>query len=123
MFDFPKVEGSFMPKVEISEENGLVKISSDLPGLTKDDIKVVVSKDNVLSISGERKAEESKEEEKDGRKIHRTEKHYGRFVRRFELPPGTDASKIDVKFQNGVLDIVIPKSEEKLDDHVLHIKD
>jgi HSP20 family protein len=114
----------FVAKTDVSESDSHFKVSVDLPGLKKEEIKVFVSKNGVLTIEGERKHEEEKNEEKEGGiKMHRVEKSYGKFSRRFELPQGTDPTKIDVSFSDGVLVVNIPKTAQNTpNEHVLEIK-
>lgn len=98
------------PAVDIEEEKDKYVVKADIPGLKHDDIKVEVD-DGVLKISGERKYEK-KEEDKE-KKYHYYERSYGSFERRFVLPSGVDSEKIDAKYENGVLEIQIPKIESK----------
>ena len=72
--------------------------------MAKEDVSVRVE-DGVLSISGERKTEEEKNE----KKIHRAERSYGRFDRSFRVPENADASKVTARFKDGVLQVVLPK--------------
>jgi HSP20 family protein len=95
------------PAVDIVETPEEFQVKTDLPEMNKDDIKVAVE-DNTLRISGERKHEK----EEKGKKYHRTERYYGTFMRAFTLPENVDASKLDAKFQNGVLTVRVPKTEK-----------
>ncbi|KAL3680380.1 hypothetical protein R1sor_023336 [Riccia sorocarpa] len=81
---------------------------ADLPGLKKEEIKIQLADDGVLSISGERKKE--KIDEKDS--YRREERSYGKFYRQFRLPPNTKHNDISAKVENGVLTVSVPKSEE-----------
>jgi len=90
---------------EETDEAYLYKL--DMPGMEKDAISVEV-KDNVLTISGERK--EQVEEEKDGQTVKR-EIVYGSFTRAVTLPGNADGEKITSKYDNGVLTITVPKKE------------
>ncbi len=122
----PSFSSMFSPKTDLSETSDHFRISVDLPGLKREEVRVTVSKDNVLTIEGERKQESEKEEEgKEGAKIYRSEKSYGRFMRRFELPFGVEASAIEVSFKNGVLEVLVPKPKgaPKQDEQVLEIKE
>lgn len=101
-------ETIWAPAVNEKEDEKAYYVEVDLPGVKKEDINVEV-KDNVLTISGERKF---KKEEKDKGYV-RTESFFGRFERRFTLPSDADAEKIDAKVEDGVLYITIPKIEEK----------
>ncbi|KAL3675211.1 hypothetical protein R1sor_025159 [Riccia sorocarpa] len=80
----------------------------DIPGMKKEDVKVQVSDDGVLSISGERHKE--KIEEKDT--YRREERAFGKFFRQFRLPSDAKHQDICAKVDNGVLTVCVPKSEE-----------
>ncbi len=76
--------------------------------MTASDVKVQLTDNNTLTISGSRKQEH--EEKTD--KMHRVERSYGRFSRSFSLPPDADASKITANVDNGVVHVTIPKMKE-----------
>lgn len=101
---------AWAPQIEVLQHNGDLTVRADLPGLTKDDVKVELT-DEALSISGERK--EEKEEKREG--FYRSERSYGTFYRQIPLPPGVDADKATATFNNGVLEVTIqvPKSESR----------
>ena len=111
LFNYPacevESESAFIPRVDIKEEKDSVSITFELPGLDKSDIKVLV-KDNVLSVSGERKFE--KEEKENG--YLRSEIRSGSFSRSFTLPDYVDEEKIQADYKNGMLVIRMPKVEE-----------
>ncbi|WP_020403322.1 Hsp20/alpha crystallin family protein [Gracilimonas tropica] len=100
---------SFVPSVDISETENSFEISVALPGMKKEDISVDLD-DGRLTISGERKFEK----EDEGKNYHRLESGFGTFSRSFQLPDNIDESSIEAKYENGVLDITINKSEEKV---------
>src|SRR5579883_1343539 len=79
---------SLLPRLEVTERGGKLVVRADLPGLTKDDVKVEVREDN-LCIAGERRQE--REEKRKG--FYRSERSYGRFYREVPLPEGVDASR------------------------------
>jgi HSP20 family protein len=99
---------AWVPPIEVRHHNGEMTVRADLPGLTKDDVKVEVTKE-ALSISGERK--EEREEKREG--YYRSERSYGRFYRQIPLPEGATTDKATATFRNGVLEVTIqvPKSE------------
>ncbi len=97
----------WIPPVDIRETENAFICTADLPGLTKDDIEVTVE-DGVLSISGERSLENVDNENSQMRRIERS---YGSFRRSFTLPTGVDAGKVEAKFQDGVLNLTLPKAE------------
>ena len=99
---------SLYPPVDITESDSGYKISADLPGLSKEDIRVNMEND-VLTISGEKKLEMEKQEK--GRYYH-FERGYGKFCRSFSLPANVDSTHIDAKFTNGVLEVSLKKTEE-----------
>lgn len=98
-----RVEAEWAPHIEVKEHDGRLLVRADLPGLTKDDIKVEMT-DDTLTIQGERK--EEKKEEREGYSY--SECSYGRFYRTIPLPEGVDTSKVTAEFQNGVLEVGIP---------------
>lgn len=94
----------FNPLVDIEENDEMYLVSTDLPGLKKEDIKIDVSGNN-LKISGERRREVKEE--------GYYERSAGRFMRSFTLPEHVDAKRIEANFEDGVLRIVLPKTEVK----------
>jgi HSP20 family protein len=106
MFD---MEDNFIPRMDVSESDQEVRITTDLPGLDEKDIHLTIE-NNRLTVSGEKKAET---EEKD-RTYHRVERHYGSFSRIIDLPEGVDPDKIEASFKKGVLEIIIPKPAESV---------
>jgi len=95
----------FMPPVDIEESDSEFLVRADLPDVKKEEIKIHVQ-DGVLTIEGERR----KEKEEKGRRFHKIEREYGRFVRRFALPTEVDAEKVRADFKDGVLNVVLPKA-------------
>jgi HSP20 family protein len=102
------LDGSLYPNVDITESDSGYRISADLPGLSREDIKVSVE-DGVLAISGEKKHEVEKRE-KD--RYYHFERSYGKFCRSFSLPANVDNANIDAKYNNGVLEVLLKKTEE-----------
>lgn len=96
----------FSPACEVTETDSDYKISFDLPGLKKDEIKIEM-KDNTLSVFGERKRETTEKKEK----VQRYEKSYGYFRRSFSLPTNVVSEKVAAKYDNGVLELTVPKAE------------
>lgn len=97
---------TWLPAVDIYESDDAFVATADLPGLKKDDIDVSIE-DNVLTVSGERKFEQSEGEGT----FRRVERSYGTFRRSFTLPRGVDSAKVEAKFEDGVLTLTLPKSE------------
>lgn len=99
--EFDNVE--WMPQIEMLQNNGQLVVRADLPGLTKNDVKVELTND-MLTISGERKQE--KEEKREG--FYRSERSYGSFYRQVPLPEGVKTESANAIFHNGVLEITMP---------------
>ena len=99
--------GGFLPTVDLVETEGQFEVTVDLPGLKPEEVTVEL-KSGELWISGKR--EEEKEEE--GKTYHRVERSQGEFRRVLPLPESIDEEKINAHFENGVLKVVVPKSEE-----------
>ena len=99
---------SFVPKVDIVENDKAYEVHVAVPGMNKDDFKIDLN-DNFLTVSGERKFAKEKNENN----FHSIETQYGTFSRSFSLPENADASQIDAKYNNGILEITIPKDEKK----------
>lgn len=95
---------TFVPATEVDENDSHYLISMDVPGVKKEDITIDVT-NNILTISGERKREE-RVQTKSG---HWVEKAYGSFQRSFSLPTTVDADHIQAHYQDGVLELSLPK--------------
>jgi HSP20 family protein len=93
-------EGLWSPQIEMLERDGQLIVRADLPGLTKDDVKVELSND-AITIEGERKGER----EEKGEGYYRSERSYGKFYRRLPVPEGVDVKDANATFRNGVLEI------------------
>jgi HSP20 family protein len=98
----------WVPAMDLVETEDHLVLRADLPGLEQDDVNVEV-KDGVLTISGERRAEQ--EQKSEG--FHRVERAFGSFSRSLLLPDGIDAEKVAADFDKGVLEVRIPKPEER----------
>jgi len=98
----------WVPPMDLVETDDHLVLRADLPGLDCDDVNIEV-KDGVLTVSGERKAEH--EERADG--FYRVERASGGFSRSMSLPQDVDAERIDASFDKGVLEVRIPKPEER----------
>lgn len=96
------------PAADIVERDDEYLIKAELPGVDRDDIDIHLEND-VLTITGERKDEETKETDK----THRVERFYGRFSRSFRVPDDVDASGIKAESSDGVLKLHLPKTETK----------
>ena len=99
---------TFVPKVDIIENENSYELHFAAPGLSKEDFNIEL-KDNSLTVSGERKFSNEKKE----KNYHSIETQYGSFVRSFQLPENVDGAKIEAKYNNGILELTIPKDEKK----------
>ena len=104
---FQGLKEAWAMAMDVSEDESNVIVKADLPGLKKEEIKISLE-DNILTIRGERKAEEEKKD----RNYHRIERSYGTFERSMDLDVAVDESKIKATYQDGVLEIVLPRKEK-----------
>ena len=98
---------AWSPAVDITEHQNEYLVKMELPGVSKDDVKISIQ-DNLLSVHGEKKQEK---ELKDA-KVHRMERSWGSFDRTFTLPSSVKADGIDAVYKDGILSITLPKAEE-----------
>ncbi len=94
--------------VDIIDEEDKIKVIADLPGFSKEDIEIYLE-DGDLVIKAERK----EEIEEKGKNYIRQERRFGEIYRRITLPEEVDAEKIKAKYNNGVLEIELPKTTKK----------
>jgi HSP20 family protein len=113
-FDQPNPTGRagagrrWIPAMDLVETGDHYVLRADLPGLSDEDVNVQLE-DNVLTISGERKAEQETQQEG----YYRLERAFGGFSRTLTLPDGVDPDGVQARFDRGVLEIRIPKPEQK----------
>lgn len=100
---------SFVPRVDIVENEKAFEIHVAVPGMNKDEFKVDLN-DNYLTVSGERKLTQEKKEDS----FHSIETQFGTFSRSFSLPDNVDAAKINATYVNGILVINVPKDAKKI---------
>ena len=93
------------PRVDIVEDEKEILVKAELPEMKKEDVKVEVL-DGVLTIEGER----AQEKEEKGKKFHKVERSYGKFVRQFALPAEVEAAKVEAEYKDGVLNVHLPKT-------------
>jgi HSP20 family protein len=98
----------WVPSMDLVETEDHFVLRADLPGMSEADVSIELE-DNVLTLSGERKAEH--EEKKEG--YYRVERSFGQFRRSLTLPDGIDPEGIAATFDKGVLEVRIPKPEER----------
>ena len=98
---------AWAPAVDISERKDAYLVAAELPGMKADDLEITFE-DGLLTIQGERRfAHDSAEE-----KMHRTERYYGAFRRSITLPSHVEADKIEASVQDGVLQVLVPKTPD-----------
>ncbi len=98
---------SFMPPVDIYEDENHLVLKVEVPGMQEKDIEVSLE-NNVLTVRGERKLEKEEKEEN----FHRIERRYGAFTRSFTLPNTVDTDKVNAEYTNGLLHIRLAKRAE-----------
>jgi HSP20 family protein len=97
-----------MPPMDLVETGDHFVLRADLPGMSQDDVKIELE-DTTLTVSGERRSETETGEQG----FHRVERAFGAFARTLTLPPGIDPESVTASFDRGVLEIRIPKPEER----------
>ena len=98
----------WVPAMDLTEADDHFVLRADLPGLSEDDVSIEIQ-DNTLTISGERKSEHEERQ----RGWYRQERSFGRFSRSLSLPEGIDPDAVSAEFDKGVLEVRIPKPEER----------
>lgn len=106
-------ERNFNPACEVAETDEHYLMSVDLPGMKKEDIKIEMS-DNVLTVSGERKRDSSGKTQR----FQRYERSYGFFKRSFSLPSSIEADKVEARYEDGVLELYLPKTQAAKPRHI-----
>ena len=99
--------GSFVPAVDVYEDEHSLTLKLEVPGLNEEDINVTLE-NNTLTVSGERKFEKEEKEEN----FHRIERRYGSFTRTFRLPTTVDSEKVEAGYDKGILKITLAKRAE-----------
>jgi len=97
---------NWRPSIDTYEKDDAIVFKAELPGVKMEDVDIDVS-NNVLTIKGERHYEDVKEED-----FYRRERFYGKFQRVFTLPDNVDTTNIDARYNEGVLEITVPKTEQ-----------
>ncbi|WP_437723007.1 Hsp20/alpha crystallin family protein [Sorangium sp. So ce861] len=100
--------GLWSPHIEVRERDGQLVVKADLPGVTKDDIRVELH-DDALIIEGERRQEQ--QEQREG--VSYSERSYGSFTRSIPLPEGVQAEDVDARFENGVLEVCLKLPQQQ----------
>jgi len=99
--------GSFLPNINVTENDKEISVSAELPGMDEEDIEVTLGKDS-LTIAGEKK----EEHEDKGKDYYSMERSFGSFHRVIPLPAEVDDTKVKAEFKKGVLKISLPKTAE-----------
>ncbi|MDI6747749.1 MAG: Hsp20/alpha crystallin family protein [Rhodocyclaceae bacterium] len=94
-------------KIDVKDQSGAFLVHAEMPGIKKEDIHVSID-GPVVSITAERKQEK---DEKEGERIVRMERYFGKVSRSFQLGQDIDDSKASAKFSDGVLELTLPKKE------------
>lgn len=97
---------SWTPSIDVIETDDSIKLKAELAGMDPKDINIEVQ-DNVLTVSGERRFQEEVKEDK----YYRIERRYGSFSRSLALPQTVNENGIEAKYENGVLEVIVPKAE------------
>ena len=109
----PLAVAEWAPLVDISENDREYQIKAELPEVKKEDVKVT-AEEGALTITGERKFEK----EEKGKKYHRVERAYGRFLRNFSIPDDASPAKVTAEFKDGVLTVHLAKTEQAKPQHI-----
>jgi len=104
----PRFEiGDFKPRIDVLEDEKALYFEAEIAGVKKDDVKVSVNDENILTIKGEKKFEKKDQ----ATSCCRNERSFGEFMRSFQLPGNVDPEKISAKYENGILTLTVPKIE------------
>ncbi|HLQ24411.1 MAG TPA: Hsp20/alpha crystallin family protein [Acidiferrobacterales bacterium] len=106
---FGEVTGQgLVPAIDVTERDNEYLIRAEMPGVPKDAIEVTLA-DGVLTISGESREEH---EEKEGNRVIRQERRYGKYTRSLRLDTQIDEKKVKANYKDGILELVLPKADE-----------
>ena len=108
LFDRADTAQRWVPAMDLVEADDHFLLRADLPGMREEDVAIEL-RDSTLTISGERKAERESHE----RGWYRLERQFGKFSRALTLPEGIDPDAVQAAFDHGVLEVRIPKPEER----------
>ncbi len=106
-WDWAEGRTQLLPAVDVEESENDYVFRAEIPGLKKEDVKISLV-DNVLTLAGEKKAEERRQD----RTYHRVERTSGSFRRTYSISKPIQADKISAQYKDGVLEITVPKAEE-----------
>jgi HSP20 family protein len=105
-------EREYVAPLEVYERDGHTVVRLEVPGMKEEDIDVSVT-DGLLTIKGEKKHEEEIKEEN----YYYSERSFGSFLRTLSIPKGVDESKLAATYDNGILELEIPKADEQKKEH------
>ena len=108
LWDAPAASRRWVPEMDLVETDDSYLLKADLPGMKQEDVSIEAG-DGMLTISGERKLEYERKE----KGFFRLERSFGKFSRSLTLPDGVDPDKIAASFHDGVLEVTIPKPEQR----------
>jgi HSP20 family protein len=97
-----------VPRLDVVERDNEFVVKAEMPGMKKDDIEVSLE-NGVLTITAETKSET---EEKEGDRVIRQERRYGKYLRSLRLGKEIDEKKVKASYKDGILELVLPKAEE-----------
>jgi HSP20 family protein len=98
----------WIPAMDLVERSDEFILRADLPGMSEDQVSIEI-KDNLLTISGERRSDH----EEEGESFYRAERAFGSFTRTLTLPEGVEPDAVKAKFADGVLEVRVPKPAER----------
>jgi HSP20 family protein len=108
LWDQPVTSRAWVPEMDLVETDDHYLLTADLPGMKQDDVSIEFN-DGTLTIAGERKIEYERKD----KGFFRLERSFGKFSRSLTLPEGVDPDRIEAAFHDGVLDVRIPKPEQR----------
>jgi HSP20 family protein len=107
---FPELTGSFMPRLDVTEDAKAFTVTAELPGMSEKEIDLSISGDT-LTIRGEKK----EEKEDKNKNYYYSERSYGTFMRSIPLPQQVETDKVSASFKKGVLTITLPKTAASME--------
>jgi len=110
-------ESNFVPHVDVFETDKVFELQFSIPGLKKEDLNIELD-NSVLTVSGERKFKGEKNE----KEYHTLETKYGSFKRSFQLPDSINEDAVEATYEDGILNIQVPKDDKKVEKKKVNIK-
>ena len=108
LWDQPVTSRRWVPEMDLVETDDHYLLTADLPGMKQEDVSIEVG-DGMLTIAGERKIDYERKE----KGFFRLERSFGKFSRSLTLPDGVDPDRISATFHDGVLEVIVPKPEQR----------